>query len=169
MEEFSNGVVAYPETVGEWVVGHLPGRSAARLGRGGWSVRQWVDAGHGRHVRAGARTAFDARKVTGSSLADRLGKAEARVSSQKEFKGSLSYARLMRNVGTHEVDQVSYESAVGVMSFTLQALRLSLEVPGELKKLNNSEWKWQRTLTMPARIVAQAAPAVIPVALQPLG
>ena len=52
-----------------------------------------------------------------------------------EFKGAMTYTRMIRNVGAHAGQSVSPESAEGAMRFTQQTLRLLFEVPAQLKRL----------------------------------
>lgn len=135
--EGQNGSVkaAYPESVGEWSVGHLHGTVEPA-----WSeaVKVFGVGAYASAVVQCGRTleaAFDARGVPGKTLGERLRAAQDKGLITDEFKGAMSYARLIRNTGAHAGAEVSPESAEGVMHFTHQALRLLFEVPGELARL----------------------------------
>jgi Domain of unknown function (DUF4145) len=135
MEDRGIDIQVFPEVTGEWAVKHLPPAVSNTWDEAVLAHQTGLPSATVVMCGRTLETAFDARQVAGSSLADRLGKAENQGLITKEFKGSLSYARLMRNVGAHAGDPVSPESAAGVMNFTLQTLRLLFEVPGELDRL----------------------------------
>jgi hypothetical protein len=136
MEERGGLVVGvFPEAVGDWQVRHLPPTVEPA-----WSeaIKVFGVAAYASAVVQCGRTleaAFDARKVSGGSLSDRLARAESTGLITSEFKGAMQYARLIRNTGAHAGAEVSSSSAEGVMRFTHQALRLLFEVPAELAQL----------------------------------
>lgn len=135
-----NGPVfaAFPESVGDWHVGHLP-EAVEPL----WT--EAVGVYGGRHFRsavvqcgAALESAFEARGVSGRSLVDRVRTARKQGWLTEDLERAVQYARLIRNAGAHggtAVRVVSEESARGAMRFTQQTLRLLFEVPGELALL----------------------------------
>jgi hypothetical protein len=126
---------AYPKETGEWEVDHLPPDV-----RTAWeeSVKVYRVGADASAVVACGRTleaAADAREVTGGTLRDRVAKMQQAGLITTEFKGAMSYVRLIRNIGAHAGRPVRRESAEGTMLFTQQALRLLFEVPKELDRL----------------------------------
>lgn len=125
----------YPSAIGEWDVGHLPPDVA----------RDWEEARNVYRVRAYAaavvmcgrtlEAAADALGVSGPTLGQRISKMLHEGLITRQFKDAMSYVRLIRNTGAHAGAVLSRESAEGTMRFTLQALRLLFEVPGELDRL----------------------------------
>lgn len=120
---------------GEWQVQHLDEGVA----------RDWGEA-----IRVYQVQAFEAAVVmcgrTLEAAADRLGlegrNLQSRINKMLEqdlittsFREAMDYVRVIRNVGAHAGQPVSATTAEGTMRFTLQALRLLFEVPGELQRL----------------------------------
>lgn len=119
----------------EWSVGHLPEQIE----------RDWHEAGqvfkvgaYASAVVACGRTleaAADALGIEGRSLQQRLKRMRDGGLVTVQFAEAMDYARLIRNTGAHAGSPVSRDSASGTMRFTLQALRMLFEVPGELDTL----------------------------------
>lgn len=124
----------YPEVVGEWRVDHLPTTIE----------RDWDEAidvfrvgAYASAVVACGRTleaAADHLDITGT-LQQRITKMLDQDLITAQFRDAMDYVRLIRNTGAHAGAEVSVVSAQGTMRFTLQALRLLFEVPGELDAL----------------------------------
>jgi ribosomal protein S27AE len=124
-----------PERVGNWSVLHLPGAVE----------RDWIEAIKVFDVAAYQSTVVACGRTL-EAAADELGveanTLDRRIRKMLEdglitvgFGDAMTYVRLIRNTGAHAGETVSPESAEGTMRFTLQALRLLYEVPGELKRL----------------------------------
>jgi uncharacterized protein DUF4145 len=119
----------------EWEVSHLPDDVARD-----WSeaVRVYEVGAHeaavvmcGRTLEAGS----DRLGISGRSLQARIKKMLDEDLITSSFGGAMNYVRVIRNVGAHAGQPVEPATAEGTMRFTLQALRLLFEVPGELERL----------------------------------
>jgi len=135
LDEGEHIVAVYPKETGEWDVDHLPPdvetawEEAVKVFRVGAYASSVVACG--RTLEAAA----DARDMTGGTLGNRVAKMQQEGLITTEFKGAMSYVRLIRNIGAHAGRSVRRESAEGTMRFTQQALRLLFEVPTELGRL----------------------------------
>lgn len=125
----------YPESVGEWQVGHLPDGVKAEWDE---AISVFRVGAHpsavvacGRCLEAGA----EELDVGGRTLDERIRNMRNLGLIADQFKEAMTYVRLIRNIGAHTGQKVSPETAEGAMRFTQQALRLLFEVPGELKRL----------------------------------
>ncbi len=128
-------MAAYPKETGEWEVDHLPPDVRTDWGE---AVKVYRVGANASAVVACGRTleaAADARGVTRGTLGQRVAKMQQEGLITTEFKGAMSYVRLIRNIGAHAGRPVRRESAEGTMLFTQQALRLLFEVPNELDRL----------------------------------
>ncbi|WP_028065132.1 DUF4145 domain-containing protein [Solirubrobacter soli] len=124
-----------PEHIGEWSVRHLPDDVAADWAE---AVKVFDVAAHRMTVVACGRTleaAADARGVEGKTLERRIRKMLDDGVITTEFGAAMTYVRFIRNTGAHAGQDVPADAAEGTMQFTLQALRLLFEVPGELARL----------------------------------
>jgi hypothetical protein len=124
-----------PERVGDWSVLHLP-EAVER----DWTeaIKVFDVAAYQATVVACGRTleaAGDELGVEANTLDRRIRKMLEDGLITVGFGDAMTYVRLIRNTGAHAGETVSPESAEGTMRFTLQALRLLYEVPGELKRL----------------------------------
>lgn len=75
--------------------------------------------------------------ITHGSLQQRITKMRKDGLITAQFHDAMDYVRLIRNIGAHAEKEVSEDSAMGTIMFTLQALRLLFEVPGELASLKD--------------------------------
>jgi hypothetical protein len=124
-----------PERLGDWAVAHLPDAVEADWAE---AVKVFEIAAHRMSVVACGRTleaAADARGIEGKTLEQRIRKMMADNLVTAEFGEAMTYVRFIRNTGAHAGQDVPPDAAEGTMRFTLQALRLLFEVPGELGRL----------------------------------
>lgn len=124
-----------PERIGDWSVRHLPPDVEAD-----WleAVKVFEVAAHRMAVVACGRTleaAADARGIEKRTLEHRIRKMIEDGVVTNEFGEAMTYVRFIRNTGAHAGQDVPPDAAEGTMRFTLQALRLLFEVPGELGRL----------------------------------
>lgn len=142
-ESSPDGVDRYirhtPEAVAsEWQVEHLDDAVARDWGE---AIRVYkVQAFEaavvmcGRTLEAGA----DKLGIEGRTLQARINKMLDADLITTSFQEAMDYVRVIRNVGAHAGQPVSPATAEGTMRFTLQALRLLFEVPGELQRLTTT-------------------------------
>lgn len=125
-----------PEAVAsEWQVDHLDDAVARDWGE---AIRVYkVQANEAAVVMCGRtlEAAGDKLGIEGRSLQARINKMLDADLITTSFQEAMDYVRVIRNVGAHAGQPVSPATAEGTMRFTLQALRLLFEVPGELHRL----------------------------------
>lgn len=128
----------YPDpAAGTWTVGHLTDAVEAEWNE---AVLVFETGANASAVVACGRTLEAAaveRGMEKGTLATRIQKMQKDGIITTEFGKAVSYARMMRNVGAHGggAAGVPRDAATGCMRFTLQALRILFEVPGELDEL----------------------------------
>jgi hypothetical protein len=124
-----------PERIGNWAVEHLPPEVEADWAE---AVKVFDVGAHRMAVVACGRTleaASHARGFEGRTLEKRIRHMMATNVITAEFGEAMTYVRFIRNTGAHAGQDVPADAAEGTMRFTLQALRLLFEVPGELGRL----------------------------------
>jgi hypothetical protein len=124
-----------PERIGDWSVAHLPEPVEEDWQE---AIKVFDVGAHRMAVVACGRTleaAADARGVEKRTLDSRIRKMMSDNLITSEFGDAMTYVRFIRNTGAHAGQDVPADAAEGTMRFTLQALRLLFEVPGELGRL----------------------------------
>jgi hypothetical protein len=126
----------FPDAAGQWAVEGLSGDVAMSWAE---AIAVYEGAAHHAAVVMCGRTleaAAHARDMSGGTLHQQINQMLIRGLITSEFKGAMTYTRLIRNVGAHAGKAVSPESAEGAMRFTQQTLRLLFEVPAQLARLD---------------------------------
>ena len=124
-----------PEQIGDWAVLHLPPDVEADWNE---AITVFGVGAHRMAVVACGRTleaAAHARGFEGRTLEKKIRHMMSTNVITNEFGEAMTYVRFIRNTGAHAGQDVPADAAEGTMRFTLQALRLLFEVPGELGRL----------------------------------